>query len=173
MSLSSCCRIGHFCSRSRSSISRCWLAPLWQCLALKWLRSSRGVITKDRAIMSISNNGTSMSIQSLPTLKTKGCSFDSVTKSWMLPIKNSLSKRLACLRWNWLLASRCQGRVGWRELTPRFRCVARATCLASQVSHQRVHSRGAGPFPRSYFKVLASWKDRPNRGRASWFIQGL
>ncbi len=107
MSASSCCWTGcccytsRFCSRSRSNISRCWSTPLWQCSALRWSRSSRGAITKEQATMSISSNGASMSTQLLPTSRTKGRSLGSVTKSWTLLIRNLLSRRLACLWWNW------------------------------------------------------------------------
>ncbi len=54
-------------------------------------------ITKELVTTSISSNGTSMLTQSLPTLKANGRSLGSATKSWTLPIRNSLSKKLACL----------------------------------------------------------------------------
>ncbi len=118
MSPSLCCRIGRFCSRSRRNVSRCWSGPLWQCSTLRWLRSSRGVITKEWATISISSNGASMLTQSLPTLRSKGRSFGSATKSWMLLIRNLLSRRLACLRWNWSPASRTSRPIGTTRIDP-------------------------------------------------------
>jgi len=130
MSPSSYCRTSHFCSRSKSSISRCWLAPLWQCLALRWSRSSTGVITKEWATMSISDNGALMLTQLLPTSRTKGCSLNSLTKSWTLPIRNSSLRRLACLRWNWLSASKTSRPSGTTWIDPLIQ-MRHQCCLLS------------------------------------------
>jgi hypothetical protein len=64
---------------------------------IEMIEELKGAITKERAIMSSSGNGALMSIQSLPTLRTKGRSLNSATKSWTLLIKNLLSRTLACL----------------------------------------------------------------------------
>ncbi len=56
--------------------------------------------------MSIWSNGASMLTQLLPTSRTKGHSLDNVTKNQKLSIRNSSSRRLACLQWDWQPASK-------------------------------------------------------------------
>jgi hypothetical protein len=68
---------------------------------IEMIEELKGGNNEGAATMSILSNGASMLIQLLPRSRTKGHSLDSATKSWTLPIKNSSSRRLACLQWNW------------------------------------------------------------------------